>query len=107
MFNFLRKDSSKSIHVNDIEDLIGKIDLIDIREPHEFKSVRIKSAENIPMSNIIKYPNKYLKKGKKYYIICQSGSRSKIACKLLSLKGFNVINVAGGVGSYVSEKKDK
>ena len=40
-----------------------------------------------------------------YYIICQSGARSSRACSILTKQGFDVINVSGGVGSYVGTRR--
>ena len=105
MFDFLKKDDSKVIHVNDLDSLIGKIELIDIREPYEYKSGSIRTAKNIPMGNLLSGPDKYLNKQKTYYIMCQSGGRSGRATKMLVKQGFDVINVAGGVGSYVGTKR--
>jgi len=105
MFEFLKKNYSKSVNVNALDDLIGKIDLIDIREPYEFKNGSIKTAKNIPMGNILTDPNKYLIKDKLYYIMCQSGARSGRTTKKLTKLGYNVINVAGGMGSYLGKKR--
>ncbi|MBS6501465.1 MAG: rhodanese-like domain-containing protein [Clostridium sp.] len=105
MFGLFNKNSGKVINVNDIDNLIGKIDLIDIREPYEYKTGSIKSAKNIPMGDILNDPEKYLNKDKEYHIVCQSGGRSSTACNKLRGLGFDVVNVAGGVGSYVGSKR--
>jgi rhodanese-related sulfurtransferase len=105
MFDFLKRDDSKVIHVNDMDNLIGQVELIDIREPYEYKSGTLKTAKNIPMGNLLTSPEKYLVKEKTYYIMCQSGGRSGNACRTLTKQGFNVINVAGGMGSYVGSKR--
>lgn len=105
MFNFFNRNSGKVINVNDIDNLIGKIELIDIRETYEYKSGSIKTAKNIPMGMILDNPDKYLKKDKEYYIVCQSGGRSSKVCSKLVGLGFDVTNVAGGVGSYVGTKR--
>lgn len=105
MLDFLKKTEVKSIHVNDIDTLIGKIELFDIREPYEYNSGSIKTARNIPMDKLISAPDNYMDKEKEYYIICQSGGRSMAASKALSRAGYKVINVAGGVGSYVGTKR--
>ena len=105
MFDFLKKDTSKVIHVNDIDSLIGKVELIDIREPYEYQSGSIKTAKNIPMGTLLGNPEKYLIQGKTYYIMCQSGGRSSRACSMLTKQGYEVINVAGGMGSYVGTKR--
>ncbi|AOR23690.1 rhodanese-like domain-containing protein [Clostridium taeniosporum] len=105
MFGFLKKDIGKVINVNDIDDLIGKVNLIDIREDYEYKRGSIKSAKNIPMGILLNEPGKYLNKNKEYYIICQSGGRSSRACSSLRKQGYNVTNVSGGVGSYAGNQK--
>ncbi|QQC74200.1 rhodanese-like domain-containing protein [Lactococcus garvieae] len=38
--------------------------------------------------------------GKKYFVICQSGMRSKKASKILSKMNYNVTNVTGGMLSW-------
>lgn len=105
MFDFLKKNNSNVIHVNNMDDLIGKVELIDIREPYEYKSGSLRTAKNIPMGNLLNAPEKYLIKDKTYYIMCQSGSRSGRTTRALAKQGFDVINVAGGFGSYVGSKR--
>jgi rhodanese-related sulfurtransferase len=105
MFGFFKKEDTKVINVNDIDNLIGKVELIDIREDYEYKGGSIKSSKNIPMGQLLNEPEKYINKNKEYYIMCQSGGRSARACNNLKSQGFNVINVAGGMGSYVGTKR--
>ena len=105
MFNFFKRDNARVINVNDIDNLLGKVELIDIREDYEFKRGTLKSAKNIPMGQLLDNPDKYLDKNKEYYIMCQSGGRSQRTCTSLTKKGFNVINVSGGVGSYLGTNK--
>ena len=105
MFDFLKKDNSNVIHVNDIDSLIGKVELIDIREPYEYKGGSLKTAKNIPMGNLLNTPEKYLIKDKTYYIMCQSGARSGSTTKALAKQGFHVVNVAGGFASYTGTKR--
>ncbi|MBA4687422.1 MAG: rhodanese-like domain-containing protein [Candidatus Galacturonibacter soehngenii] len=100
LFNLFKTDSTKTIHVNELEELIGKVDIIDIREPYEVKIKALKTAKNIPMGKLINAPSKYLLKDKTYYIMCQSGGRSSNTCKMLRKEGYHVINVAGGIGAY-------
>ena len=47
MFEFLRSNTGKVINVNDIDGILGKIELIDIREPYEYNAGSIKGAKNI------------------------------------------------------------
>jgi rhodanese-related sulfurtransferase len=105
MFGLFKKNNGKVINVNDIDELIGKVELIDIREKYEYSGGSIKSAKNIPMGELLNNPEKYLNKNKEYYIMCQSGGRSSRTCNTLTSQGFNVINVSGGMGSYVGTKR--
>lgn len=104
MLDFLKRDS-KVINVNDMDDLLGKVELIDIREPYEYKAGTLRTAKNIPMGKLLDAPNKYLIKDKTYYIMCQSGGRSSNACSFLRKQGYDVFNVIGGYGSYVGSKR--
>ena len=105
MFGLFNKNSGKFINVNDIDTIIDKIDLIDIRETFEYRKESIESSKNIPMRELLEDPDRYLEKDKEYHIICQSGGRSHRACNELTSLGYNVINVAGGVGSYSGSKR--
>ncbi|MGE4213696.1 MAG: rhodanese-like domain-containing protein [Anaerotignaceae bacterium] len=105
MFNFLKKDKGEVININDMDSLIGTVELIDIREPFEYKFGSLKTAKNIPMGNLLNAPNKYLIKDKTYYIMCQSGARSSMAARVLTKQGYNIIDVAGGIGSYVGTNR--
>jgi rhodanese-related sulfurtransferase len=102
-FNKKVDKQNKSIHVNEIDQLIGKINLIDIREPYEYQTGHIPSAQNIPMNNILSNPDNYLQKDKEYHIVCQSGYRSSMAVQYLLKDGFDVVNVLGGTGSYLGK----
>jgi rhodanese-related sulfurtransferase len=52
------------------------------------------------MDYLLASPEKYLTKDKSYYIMCQSGRRSSVTVEALKKQGYDVINVAGGMGSY-------
>lgn len=97
---FNQKSNFETISVNQINDLLGSVELIDIREDYEYHYGHIKTAKNIPMGQILANPSQYLKLKQIYYIVCQSGSRSFVTCTQLSNKGYTVINVDGGTGSY-------
>lgn len=105
MFGFLKKNGLKSINVNELDSLIGNIELIDVREPYEFKGGSILTAKNIPMNTLLATPGKYLDQRKTYYIMCQSGSRSRRTAGELRRKGFEVVNISGGIASYTGKKR--
>jgi len=105
MFDFLKMEDLKTVNVNDLDNLIGAIDLIDIRELYEYSSGSIRTAKNIPMGNLLTRPEKYLAKDRTYYLICQSGARSSRTAVALLKQGYDVVNVAGGMGSYAGTKR--
>ena len=105
MSNFFKRKDHKVIHVNDLDSLIGKIELIDIREADEYKNGSLETAKNIPMRKLLKDPDHYLDDDTSYYIICQSGRRSSSAAEELTNQGFDIIDVTGGVGSYTGNKR--
>lgn len=107
MLDFLKRNASDTISVNELDPLIGTIELIDVREPQEVAMGTIKTAKNIPMAQLLANPAKYLIKSKKYYIMCQSGMRSQRTVRQLQKEGFDVVNVKGGFGAYSGTKRKK
>lgn len=101
MFFTRNKNKFESISVHDLDEKIKNITLIDIREPYEYKGGHVPTAKNIPMATLLDKPEEYIDKSKEYHIICQSGGRSSRTCEALSSKGFKVVNVSGGTGSYI------
>ena len=79
------------------EKLKNDIQLIDVREKYEYDAGHIQQATNFPLSMIGQFNGK---KENTYYIICQSGMRSKRAAKALKKMGYDVINVAGGMNQW-------
>ncbi|WP_270316063.1 rhodanese-like domain-containing protein [Lactococcus petauri] len=74
-----------------------KEEVIDVREPYEYKKGHIRGAINIPLGQV---SGASLVPGKKYFVICQSGMRSKKVSKILSKMNYNVTNVTGGMLSW-------
>lgn len=77
------------------------IHIIDVREDDEFESGHIPGAKSLPLSQ---FPME-LDKDKSYYVVCQSGGRSSMACQLLAQNGYDVTNVMGGMSAWRGETK--
>ena len=75
------------------------ITILDVREVDEFQAGHIEGALNTPLSTL---ENGYeqLDASKRYYVICQGGMRSERACQFLETKGFDVVNVEGGMNQW-------
>ena len=75
------------------------LDLIDVREAHEFQAGHAPGAKNLPLSTL-EQGYKELKSDQDYYLICQGGVRSASACQFLSAQGLAVTNVEGGMNHW-------
>ena len=83
-----------SISTSELEAKLKEpIQLLDVRTP-------IKNAKNIPLTEIGSYTPATKET---LYVICHSGVRSKMAAKKLKKKGYDVINVRGGMISWTGE----
>lgn len=45
MLGFLKVETGKNVSANELENLIGKAEIIDIREPYEYKTGSIRTAK--------------------------------------------------------------
>lgn len=82
---------------------IPSANIIDIREVENYNSNHIPGAHNIPMNKLITEPEKYLNYNTTYYIYCQRGVKSVDVVKLLTRKGYRVVNIVGGYESWILE----
>jgi rhodanese-related sulfurtransferase len=92
----------KQITATELEKLLndGKaVNLIDVRETDEVESGKIPGAVNIPLG-LIEFRIQDLDKSLEYILICRSGGRSSRAAEFLESRGFNVVNMTGGMLSW-------
>lgn len=73
----------------------GSVFLLDTRTPGEYARGHAEGFVNIPLDELRERLSE-LPKGKTVYVMCQSGLRSYIACRILSANGFECFNVSGG-----------
>lgn len=74
--------------------------LLDVRTPQEFaQDGRIAQATLIPLQELEQRLNE-LPTDKPIVCICRSGNRSAAACDLLRSRGFETVNVAGGMRAW-------
>ena len=84
----------------------GSVTLLDTRTPYEYKSGHIDGYINIPVDDLRERMNE-IDDSKPVYVICQSGLRSYIACRILTQNGFDCYNFSGGYRFYASVIKEK
>lgn len=98
----------KQWHLDDLENLPhdGNVILLDTRTVGEFNRGHIPGFRNIPVDDL-RDRIQELETGKKVYVICQSGLRSYIACRILSGYGYEAYNFAGGYRFYEAVSHDR
>ncbi len=94
-----------------IEDLTtlprdGSATLLDVRTPQEYGGGHIEGFKLIPVDELRNRLGE-LERGKPVYVICQSGLRSYIACRILAGNGFDAYNFAGGFRYYDAVANDR
>lgn len=74
--------------------------LLDVRTPTEFvQDGRIAQATLIPLQELEQRLSE-LPTDKPIVCICRSGNRSSVACDLLKARGYQAINVTGGMNEW-------
>ncbi len=70
--------------------------LIDVRETEEVAGGKIPGAEHIPLG-LLEFRLQDIDKSKEHIMVCRSGNRSGQATRFLEDRGYNVINMDGGM----------
>ncbi|MGN0998528.1 MAG: FAD-dependent oxidoreductase [Faecousia sp.] len=98
----------KQWHLADVDKLPrdGSVTLLDTRTAEEYARGHIDGFTNIPVDALRERLGE-LDKGKPVYVICQSGLRSYIACRILSGNGFECYNFSGGFRFYDAVTHDR
>lgn len=92
----------KTISVEDLKAKIDageKINLVDVREPHEHEAFNI-GGILLPLGKVQSLETEDIDhlKNETVYVYCRSGNRSGQACLMLEPYGFkDIINVSGGM----------
>ena len=84
----------------------GSVTLLDTRTVEEFAHGHIDGFYNIPVDELRERLGE-LDKRKLVYVICQSGLRSYIACRILAGNGFDCYNFSGGFRFYDAVTNDR
>ena len=108
MIENIAKGVLKQWHLADVDTLPrdGSVTLLDTRTVGEFDGGHIDGFLNIPVDELRERLGK-LDKSKPVYVICQSGLRSYIACRILAGNGFECYNFSGGFRFYDAVMHDR
>ena len=91
----------KEITSKELINKLSKIQLIDIREPYEYKEGHIKNSINIPMGDFLEKLDQ-LDKSKQIIIYCNTGRRSKpVVYMTYKLHDITLYNLDGGYKNFL------
>lgn len=95
----------KRIGVDEAKKLIdeGKVKVIDVREPDEWRAGHISVATHIPLGAVVNKPTESLTmdRGESLLFVCAVGGRSAIACEVAAAMGYtDLYNLEGGTVAW-------
>lgn len=91
----------KHFHYADVAQLPrdGSVMLLDTRTAGEYRRGHAEGFVNIPVDELRERLGE-IPVGKPVYVMCQSGLRSYLACRILSQNGYDCFNFSGGYSFY-------
>ena len=97
----------KQFHWQDVPALreTPGVTLLDTRTPAEYARGHAEGFVNIPVDELRERLGE-LERGKSVYVMCQSGLRSYVACRILAQSGFECFNFSGGYRFYQAVTED-
>ena len=98
----------KQWHIEDADKLPrdGSVTLLDTRTVREYQRGHIEGFYNIPVDELRERLDE-VDPSKPVYVICQSGLRSYISCRILEGNGYTAYNFAGGFRFYEAVMNDR
>ena len=108
MIDNLSNGILKQFHLENLASLLhdGSVTLLDTRTVGEYRRGHIDGFVNIPVDELRERLGE-IEIGKPVYVICQSGLRSYIACRILAGNGFDCYNFSGGFRFYDAVMHDR
>lgn len=105
------KEFLEEITAAELNDLIkseSDVQIIDVREPHEYEIARIPRARLIPLGEVVKRAGE-IDSNRTAIIHCKAGGRSAKAIEALKAGGFTgkLINLKGGITAWSNDVDSK
>jgi rhodanese-related sulfurtransferase len=83
----------------EVADLLGQVQLVDVREPYEFEAGRIAGARHVPLDRLAEEARS-LDPDRPLVFYCRVGGRSAMATQAFRASGYDAHNMAGGIVSW-------
>lgn len=101
MIENITEGNVKQFHWTDMETLArdGSVTLLDVRTAGEYRRGHAEGFINLPVDELRERLEE-MDRSKPVYVMCQSGLRSYVACRLLTQHGFDCYNFSGGYRFY-------
>ena len=98
----------QQFHLEELEALPrdGSVSLLDTRTVGEYAAGHVEGFRNIPVDELRQRLGE-LEADKPVYVMCQSGLRSYLACRILAQHGFACWNFSGGYRLYETVMLDR
>ena len=108
MIDNIARGVMKQWHIEDADKIPkdGSVTLLDTRTVGEYQRGHIEGFYNIPVDELRERLDE-VNPGKPVYVICQSGLRSYISCRILEGNGYTAYNFAGGFRFYQAVMNDR
>jgi rhodanese-related sulfurtransferase len=79
----------------------GEVQIIDVREPHEYAQEHIPGARLVPLNTLLQRPREFLTRDHVLFV-CAVGQRSAVACEMAAAIGLeHIYNLEGGTTGWV------
>ena len=108
MIENLTRGLVKQFDLEDVAQLPrdGSVTLLDVRTEEEFQRGHLDGFSNIPVDELRERMGE-IPTGRPVYLVCQSGLRSYIACRILAGHGYDCYNFSGGFRFYEAVTSDR
>ena len=103
MFFFGQKPQIPTLPMDEAARLLKSdpaIFLLDVRTREEYQTGHIPGSVNLPLGELAQLPQRVPELDRRLFVYCQSGGRSRAACKKLAKLGYTNITNIGGITSW-------
>ena len=98
------------VSVEEVNEMLagGGVQVVDVREPHEYAAGHVPGAALIPINPITAFMQRKdeLEADKTIVFVCAMGQRSALACEVAASLGFHdLYNLEGGTDAWIKAGK--